>query len=192
MTVMTRSAPLSAMAPVVWVRLAVPRKVRSAPRVTALVKVVATEASRLPPLTVSVPVPNAAFAPVISVPAERVVPPVKVLAPLSFNVPAPALERPKPAPETMPPSESVLLETVMVRLAPRVMAPVDWLRLAVPVKVRLPPKAIGLVIAAEAFRESSVPPLRLSAPGVPPPPPKANVAELAISVPEAPRVVAPV
>ena len=51
----TRRDAVSVIAPVFWVRLAVPRKVRSAPSVTALVIVALTEASNEPPLTVSRP-----------------------------------------------------------------------------------------------------------------------------------------
>ena len=63
--------------------------------------------------------------------------------------------------------------TVRLRVAPfSAMSPVFWLRLAVPVKVRLPPKVIGLAMAA-ATEASSVPPLIVSVPGVAPLPPKA-------------------
>ena len=62
---------------------------------------------------------------------------------------------------------------MIVRLAaPSEMAPVFCARLALPLKVRLPPKTIGLVIVAEVVA-SRVPPFRLSVPAVPPLPPKA-------------------
>ena len=62
---------------------------------------------------------------------------------------------------------------MIVRLAaPSEMAPVFCARLALPLKVRLPPKTIGLEIVAEVVA-SSTPPLRFRVPGVPPLPPKA-------------------
>ena len=80
--------------------------------------------------------------------------------------------------------------TVMVRLAPRVTAPVVWVRLAVPVKVRSAPSVTALVIVA-ATEASRVPPLMVNMPAEPPLPPKAKVATPATSVP-AVSVVPPV
>ena len=51
--------------------------------------VAAGEASTMPPLTVKVPVPRAALFASTRVPAERVVPPLKVFAPPRMSVPAP-------------------------------------------------------------------------------------------------------
>ena len=75
LTVMVRSDP-SVIAPVFWVRLAVPVKVRSPPKAMALVMVAAGEASSVPPLTVNTPVPRAALFARISVPADSVMPPL--------------------------------------------------------------------------------------------------------------------
>ena len=47
----------------------------------------AAEASSVPPVIVNVPVPSAAVLPTLSVPAERVSPPVNVLAPESVTAP---------------------------------------------------------------------------------------------------------
>ena len=76
-TAIVRSAP-KAMAPELCVRLAVPVKLRSAPRTIGLEIAAAMAASRLPPLMVNVPAaapkaPVAEFA--MSVPPLRVVPP---------------------------------------------------------------------------------------------------------------------
>ena len=97
---------------------------------------------------------------------------------------------PKPVPATTPPSDSVFAEMVSWRVAPREIAPAVWVRFAVPVNVRLEAKAIGFVIAASTAA-SSVPPLAVKVPGVPPEPPKAKVAEPAESVPWV-KVVPPV
>ena len=147
LTVMMRSAP-RAIAPVPWVRLAVPVKVRSAPSVIALAIVAAGEASMTPPLTVKVPVPRAALFASTKVPAERVRPPPKVLAPPRMSLPAPDFVMPKPAPETRPLSVSVFAATLIAREPVRVMAPVFCVRLAVPTKSRVAPSEIGLVIVA--------------------------------------------
>ena len=80
---------------------------------------------------------------------------------------------------------------VMVRLAaPSAMAPVFWVRLAFPLKSTLPPKTIGLAMVA-ATLASRAPPLRFRLPGVAPEPPKAKVADPAMSVPPVPAVVSP-
>ena len=75
LTVMVRFAPPSWKLPVVEVRLAVPVNTRLAPSVMPLLMVTLTDASRTPPLTVSVLPPMALLPPRISVPAESVVPP---------------------------------------------------------------------------------------------------------------------
>ena len=90
----------------------------------------------------------------------------------------------------MPPRESVLALTVIVREAPSVTAPVVWVRLAVPAKVRSPPKVTAFVIAA-ATDASRVPPLMVRSPAVPPLPPKAKFALPATSVAPAASVVPP-
>ena len=127
----------------------------------------------------------------LSVPALTVTEPEVVpTTPPSVSVPAPALVSPKVAPLTLPLRERVFAETVIVRAAPRVIAPVFWVRFAVPVNVRFAPKVMGLVMVA-ATEASSVPPLMVSVPAVPPLPPKAKVEEPATSVP-AVRVVPPV
>ena len=78
-TVSVRLAP-SVIAPVVCVRLAEPVKVRSAPNVTALVTVAATEASKTPPFRTRAPapVPNA----FVAEPATRVPAAPSVVAPV--------------------------------------------------------------------------------------------------------------
>ena len=68
-------AAVSVTAPVVCVRLAVPVKVRLAPKVIGFVNVCAVAASREPLLTVRVPVPKPAALPKLNVPAVSVVPP---------------------------------------------------------------------------------------------------------------------
>ena len=93
--------------------------------------------------------------------------------PVSLSAPAPALVSVKAeGPAMLPFSVSWLAATVIVRLAPRVIAPVFCVRLAVPAKVRLAPSVRALVIVASRAA-SSVPPLTVSVPTVVPLPPKA-------------------
>ena len=96
------------------------------------------------------------------------------MTPERMSVPTPCFAMPMPAlPPMTPPSVTVLPLIWMIRLAaPSVIAPVFWVRLAVPVNSRLPPKFTALVIVA-ATVASRVPPLMLSEPAVPPLPPKA-------------------
>ena len=80
--------------------------------------------------------------------------------------------------------------TVIVRDAPSVMAPVVCVRLAEPVKTRSVPSVSALVIVA-LTEASTVPPLTVKVPAVPPLPPRACVAEARTSGPWV-RVVPPV
>ena len=76
-------------------------------------------------------------------------------------------------PPMMPPKVSVFAPTVIVRLVtPREIAPVFWVRLAVPVKLRSAPRVTALVIVAST-EALSVPPLMVNVPAVPPLPPNA-------------------
>jgi hypothetical protein len=63
----------------------------------------------------------------------------------------------------IPPSERVLAETVTVGSVVSVIPPVVWVRELVPVKVKLPPIDIALVMV-RAASTSSVPPYRVSVP----------------------------
>ena len=66
----------------------VPANAKSPFSASALATVrAAAEASSVPPVIVNVPVPSAAALPTLSVPAERVSPPVNVLAPESVTAP---------------------------------------------------------------------------------------------------------
>ena len=148
------AAPTPPMAAVVMVRSAVkvtapgkvraplPRKFTSAPKVMAPAVVPTTAAPKVllmePPLRATVPAaaPSASGAFTLTVPALRMNPPLKVLAPPRVRVPAPALVRLK-APPMMPPTCRVLALTVTVRLAFNVTAPVPRLSELVPVKVKL-------------------------------------------------------
>ena len=94
-----------------------------------------------------------------------------MFAPESVSEPAPALVREKPLPPMTPPSVSVLAETVIVRFAPSVIAPVLCVRFDVPTKVksddsvrtllmltalaasRLPPFTVTVVPLPNAFAE---------------------------------------
>ena len=86
-------------------------------------------------------------------------------------MPAPALVKAKPAPAMAPPSVSVFAETVIVRFAPSVIAPLVCVRFAVPTKVksedsartllmltalaasRLPPSTVTVVPLPKAFAD---------------------------------------
>ena len=102
------------------------------------------------------------------------VPPLPVpTTPPRTRAPEPFLVMTRTNPLTAPFSVSVLPLTVMMRLLPpRLIAPVFWVRFAVPVKTRFPPRAMALVIVA-LTEASSVPPLMLSVPAELPLPPKA-------------------
>ena len=112
------------------------------------------------------------------------------MTPASSRVPAPALVMPNVTPPMTPPRESLLPPTVIVRAAPSVMAPVVCVRFAVPVKVKSVPSVIALVIVA-LTEASTVPPLIVKVPAVPPLPPRACVAAARTSGPWV-RVVPPV
>ena len=71
-------------APVLCVKANEPAKVKSPPIDIGLVIVLIAVTSRVPPEIVKVPVPRAASLPMFKVPAFKLTPPVKVLAP--FNV----------------------------------------------------------------------------------------------------------
>jgi len=141
---------------------------------------------------VKVPVPKAAALLISKVPAVSVVPPVKVLAaasvnvpaetatvpvvvptiPLRINIPAPALEILSPAPEMAPPTVKVLPEAVIVGLAPRVMAPEPMFKECVPVKVKLPFQVWGLLLESVRLPAELlsivVPDAMVKAPAAPP------------------------
>ena len=128
--------------------------------------------AKVPAVTVKAPeLARTLEAPSVSVPPLRIVPPSYVLAPDSVSEPAPALVSEKPPPPMTPPSVSVLAETVIVRFAPSVIAPVPCVRFAVPTKVksddsvrtllmltalaasRLPPFTVTVVPLPNAFAE---------------------------------------
>ena len=80
-----------------------PPSEKSPATVTALASVRAAESDcRLPPLTVSVPVPSAALLSTKSVPAERLTPVVNVLEAESTKLPEPAFVIAPPADEIVP------------------------------------------------------------------------------------------
>ena len=106
------------------------------------------------------------------------------MAPESVSVPAPALVSEKPLPPMTPPSASVLADTVIVRFAPSVIAPVVCVRFAVPTKVKSD-DSVRTLLMLTALAASRLPPLTVSVV----PLPKAFV-EPAESVP-AVTVVAP-
>ena len=150
--------PASVMAPVVWVRFAVPRKVKSDDSVRTLLMLTALAASRLPPLRVTVvPLPKAFAAPAESVPAESVVLPKALLAPESVSLPAPSLVRP-PVPVTVllrTTSEAVVSERVETPVATvplRVNAPVATAspKVADVLRVKLFASVNGLVPLVES------------------------------------------
>ena len=97
MTVIVRLAP-SVAAPA-SVRPFVPANAKSPSSATVLpTDSAAAEASSVPPVMVSPPVPRAEALPMLSVPAARVSPPVKVLAPESVTAPPPDLIAATPVP----------------------------------------------------------------------------------------------
>ena len=164
-TVMIRSA-LRVVAPAPRSRLWVPVKVKLPLRAKGLAAVVIAAPvvlSRVPPLMAKVPavVPVAAALLRLSVPALRVTFPVKVFAPESVSVPAPALEIPKVAPLMTPPRDKVLLFTVMIRVATKEITPVVCVKFAVPVNVKSLAKVMALVMV-RALAASKVPPLGVS------------------------------
>lgn len=76
-------------------------------------------------------------------------------------VPEPALVRPRPEPEIMPPTVRLPAETVIVGVAPSVTLPVPRLRSFVPVKAKSPPQLWVLLferVMAEPLVLSIVPP----------------------------------
>ena len=77
-------------------------------------EVIVPPACSVPPEKTSVlfASPSAELEFAFSVPPEIVVLPVYVFAPVSVSVPAPAFVRPKPEPLMMPPTVSVLADTV--------------------------------------------------------------------------------
>ena len=99
-TVIVRDAP-SVAAPE-SVSALVPAKEKSPFSASVLATVrAAAEASSVPPVIENVPVPSAAALPTLSVPAERVSPPVKVLAPESVTAPTPDFVATTPVPPRM-------------------------------------------------------------------------------------------
>ena len=101
-TVIVRLAP-SVAAPE-SVRLLVPAKAKSPLSATVFATVsAAAEASSVPPVTVKLPVPSAPLLPTLSVPAARVSPPEKVLAPESVTAPTPDFVAATPVPPRIAP-----------------------------------------------------------------------------------------
>jgi len=103
-------------------------------------------ASSVAPLATEIaPVPelfqlgNALVLLTTNAPVFTVVPPVQVLeAPDKYRIPLPLLVRLLPDPLMLPPMVSVPADTVTMRLAPKVTAPVPMLKSLVPVKVKSP------------------------------------------------------
>ena len=83
------------------------------------------------------------------------------MAPESVSAPAPAFVSEKPLPPMMPPSVSVLAETVMIRFAPSVIAPVFCVRFAVPTKVKSE-ESVSALLMLNAPVASRLPPLRVT------------------------------
>ena len=85
-----------------------------------------------PPSKVTVPTPNALALLSLMVPSFSVVPPEYWLFPFKSKVPEPALVMAKSDGEMFPPSVNVLLpplSTVIIELAAKVIAFVDWAKL---------------------------------------------------------------
>ena len=103
----------------------------------------------------------------------------------------PVLVKLNVSPETSPPKVMAAVPpTLRMREPVRVIAPTLWSRLPVPVKFRSAARVTGLVMEAPPAKASSVPPLTVNVPAVPPAPPSAKVEEPRMSVP-ASRFVAP-
>jgi hypothetical protein len=68
------------------------------PSAFATVRAVTPSLEILPPLNVTLPVPNAASLPISTVPALTLTPPVNVFAPLTVNAPLPLFTRLPPVP----------------------------------------------------------------------------------------------
>ena len=127
-----------------------------------------------------------------SEPALTVTEPVPVpTTPPSTIEPEPALVMPNVSPETSPFNVRVPPLTVIVRAPVRVTAPVFWVRLAAPRKVRSAPKVTALEMVALTEASSVLAPPIVNVPGVEPAPPKALFATPRMSVP-ADSVVPPV
>ena len=89
-----------------------------------------------------------------------------MLAPVRIRVPLPALVKPRPEPEIMPPTVRLPAETVTVGVTPRVTLPVPRFRSFVPVKVNELFQFCALLfvrVMAPALVLSIVPPLRVNA-----------------------------
>jgi hypothetical protein len=99
-----------------------PANVKLPAQLCAFPNVNGAEASKVPPVIVSVPLPTAAALPKVRVPKASVVPPVKVFAPASVSPPAPCFVRAN-APLIAPPAVSVFAVTVTVSAAVSATAP---------------------------------------------------------------------
>lgn len=153
--------PLNVTAPVPKFNACVPVNAKSPPHVWVLflelVMAAAVLLSKVPPFIVKVPVPMALALLKFNVPELRVIPPVKVFAPLRVKIPVPVFVRLN-APPITPPivSAFVALFVVTELFALRVTAPVPMFKGLVPVNVNAPPHDWGL------FTRVMLPPLVLS------------------------------
>ena len=141
-----------------------PRKVKLPFHAIEMLAFVTTDPmvlSILPALIVNVPDPRAVALLIFNVPAPKVAPPEKVLAPLKVSAPAPALDK-TPPPPTMPPSCKVLPLTVITVVPEgRVTLPVPRLNPNEPAYVKLPLTVTGLFVCKSwdsPLWLSSVPP----------------------------------
>ena len=85
---------VSVIAPVLCVKVFDPVKVKSLPIDIAFVIDLAAVTSSVPPEIVKVPVPKAVLCPRFKLPADKVVPNVKVLAPDNVSSPIPIFVKP--------------------------------------------------------------------------------------------------
>ena len=108
-------------------------------------EVIVPLACNVPPEKISwlLALPSAEVEFTFSVPAEIVVLPVYVFAPVRVSVPPPAFVRPKPTPPMTPPTVSVLADTVTWREALIETAPVPRFRAFEPANVKSPLQVCG-------------------------------------------------
>ena len=151
--------PGRATAPLMVIEL-VPAKIKSEVKVSTLVAVkLPTEASRVPPFTVTAPVPAAAALPNLKVPLETLSPPAKVFAPERVNVPVLLTEpAPEMIPEEVPPAMVAVfvvaiasappLRVVIVELPAELNVPPDMVvTVAAPVEVKVPAERVATFAA---------------------------------------------
>jgi len=156
--------PGRATAPLIVIEL-VPAKIKSEVKVSTLVAVnAATEASRVPPFTVTAPVPAAAALPNLKVPLDTVSPPAKVFAPERVNVPVLLTEpAPEMIPEEVPPAMVAVfvvaietappLRVVIVELPAELNVPPDMVvTVAAPVEVKVPVESVATFEVPRAFK----------------------------------------